>query len=123
MQYSPKLKKVAKEINRILKKHDVPGVVILHDQHFSEYIFKLESNNNAVISHQGVVRIKTTERGWSKAEKKKRLQNTTNMLVHFQDNLTEKLMWVSQLKGGVEKHVEIINKGDSTHTPDHPLNN
>ncbi len=38
MQYSPKLKKAISEIEEILRKHDIAGLVVLHTPGFSEYI-------------------------------------------------------------------------------------
>lgn len=72
MQYSPKLKKVMKEIETILKKNDVAGMVALHDvmghyptkeggirvNGFSEELFHINTSYAAHKEKHGAVILK-----------------------------------------------------------------
>lgn len=55
MQYSPKLKKATEEISKILEKHDIAGMIVLHTPGHSEYLLKIDpSYSCAQLSGDGL---------------------------------------------------------------------
>ena len=84
MQYSPKLKKAASEIEKILIKYDIAGTFVIHTLWFSEYMNKLNTSYSCVKNTVEGVRIKATKELYGSAEKRDQaLKDTTNMLHHL----------------------------------------
>lgn len=84
MQYSPKLKNAAAEINEILKKYDIAAMVVLHTPGFSEYLFNVTPSYTCCKMDQNGMRIKTNPDD-PKEKKEKEVNDTFNMLYHFSD--------------------------------------
>lgn len=119
MQYSPKLKKAAEDIKKILKENDIAGVVILHTPGYGEYVLNLSPTYSCVkVSPQGEIRARAklqedfngNEKEWEETVK-----NTSNMLSIIQ-NVGEPLMnGIAELSFKIDKAVNATHtKGNST---------
>lgn len=119
MQYSPKLKKAAAEINEILKKYDIAGVVLLHTPGHSEYLLKLDPSYSCANMNEktGEVRLKATEAMYGKVKRDKMLEDTTNMVVCLAHIASMEAMNLINLQKMLETKFEIITKseGHTTH--------
>lgn len=85
MQYSPKLKKAAQEIQKILTENDIAGVVILQTPGFGEYVLNLSTTYSCIkIDHQtGEIRARARlqeDFNGNKKQWNETVQNTSNML-------------------------------------------
>lgn len=84
MEYSPKLKKAAEEIKKILKENDIAGVVILHTPGYGEYVLNLSPTYSCVkVSPQGEIRAKAKLQEDFNGDKEawtETVKNTSNML-------------------------------------------
>lgn len=84
MEYSPKLKKAAEEIKKILKENDIAGVVILHTPGYGEYVLNLSPTYSCVkVSPQGEIRAKAKLQEDFNGDKEawtETIKNTSNML-------------------------------------------
>lgn len=113
MNYSPKLKRVIAEIEALLKKEDIPGLIVLHtEQHgsfYSEFLFELTPSQSAVTLENKYLRIKAKRTDT-------RLPYTANMLHLLAETAGRSSMTLFELS---EKVDEIIGAehGDITHTP------
>lgn len=87
MQYSPKLKKVMEEIKAIIKKNDIAGFVVLHDEAgFSEYVNQISpSYSCATINEEGNIRFRLKGAEVGKEKAKKIAEGTFNMVTHMAD--------------------------------------
>lgn len=85
MQYSPKLKKVIAEINEILIKNDVAGIVAIHTPGFTEYLNYISPSYSCAKAEEGGIRfrLKSAEVGNEKA--RFIAESTYNMISHFAD--------------------------------------
>lgn len=80
MNYSPKLKKVVKEIEEILKREDVAGLVVVHTPGFSEYMIKLDPGYSCCKIEGNRIKIRAKEEELGKAKRDQMLSDTANML-------------------------------------------
>lgn len=91
MQYSPKLKKAMEEINAILDKNDIAGIIILHTPGYAELNAKINPSYSCAsfetVPGKGTgIRIKgKRERdfGGDKVKQHESLKNTSNMLYNL----------------------------------------
>lgn len=81
MKYSPKLKKVIGEIEKIIRDNDLAGYVCLVQPGHSEYIHVLDPSFSCAKINGDSVRINTKSLNISPQRKKEILKNTANMLV------------------------------------------
>lgn len=83
MQYNPKLKKAAKEIEDVLKKYDIAGLILLHSPGHGEFLFNLSPTYSA-LKFEGVkgVRLKAKSEDFKNGAigRDKALADTSNML-------------------------------------------
>jgi hypothetical protein len=84
MQYSAKLKMAASEIDAILKKHDIAGMVFLHTPGHGEFVVKLDPKYSAASVNKvtGNIDIKTKREHYNgdAAARDLKVANTSNML-------------------------------------------
>jgi len=82
MQYSPKLKIAMQEIKKILLKHDIAGVIILHTPGHTEYLNKIDPSYSAikVNGDEISVRLKLQDFDGDKKKQKEAAENTSNLL-------------------------------------------
>lgn len=76
--YSPRLKTVAEEIIQVLKKHDVAGVLTLHEPGFGEFVIHLDTNYSIAKFTDEGIQIKTDKK-MPKILKLKKTGDTANM--------------------------------------------
>lgn len=113
MNYSPKLKRVMAEIEAILKKEDIAGLVVLHTQqhgsYYSEFLFELTPSLSAVKLENNYLQIKAKGTDI-------RLPYTSNMLRLLAETSGRCSINLFELS---EKVDEIIGAehGDITHRP------
>lgn len=125
MQYHPKLKKAAVEINKILKDNDIAGIVVLHTPGFSEYITNLDpSYACTIVNNEGIrVRAKLQEdfngdrQAWTK-----KVTDTVNMIRHIEETTARILYPIMELSEKLEKTLDIDDIG-GTHTSHTTQNN
>jgi len=102
MQYSPKLKTAAKEIDEILKKHDIGAFVVLHTPGHSEYLMNIDpSYSCAKWEENGLLKLraKAEDFGGDKEMLNKKLTETSNMLsllCHTSNNVISQLEIISK---------------------------
>jgi hypothetical protein len=84
-QFSAKLKKASAEIQAILKKHDIAGVIELFEPGFFEYAMKLNPSWSVVdINEKGQLKINPPiEVVGNPNASKKRIADTVNMLANL----------------------------------------
>lgn len=82
MQYNPKLKKAMREIDEILKKHDLGAIVVLHTPGHSEYHNRLNPTYSCVIQNGDNLRIraKAEDFGGNTDARDQKIKDTSNML-------------------------------------------
>lgn len=120
MQYSPKLKRVIKEIEQILECEDIAANVILHTPGHSEYLYKVNASYSAAKHENGTIRIraKLADFNGDKAAWQAKIRDTVNMFTHFADLggmlLKNTDMLIEMLKKYVE--IEYTKGGDTSHT-------
>ena len=85
MKYSPKLKKAMTEINEILVKHDIAGIVVLHTPGNSEYLLRIDPSYSCAKVSEGRLRIRAKKEDFKGTPKEKELSrnkmlaDTSNM--------------------------------------------
>lgn len=111
MQYSPKLKKAMEEINRILDRYDIAGIVVLHTPGFGEYKFKIDPSYSCAELMPGGHGVKVSNTGRGQKEKKKMAEDTANMF-HILGTLTgEQAMKVFQANEALKEKLDIRHYG------------
>jgi len=88
MQYSPKLKKVMKQLQEIIDDNDLGAVVVIHDKTgFSEYIMKVDPSYSCATlmpNGEGVrFSAKAVDFGGDKKKRDQVVAHTTNMIYHL----------------------------------------
>lgn len=78
MQYSPKLKKAMAEIDAIIKKYDINGVVVLHEPGFGEYKHYVDASWSCARLERGEMRFRTKGLDKTPGQKRQLLANTAN---------------------------------------------
>lgn len=127
MQYSPKLKKAMQQIKDILSKHDIAGIVILYEPQHSEHLIKVDPTWSCAKLDpvKGILRMKAKKEDYSgKVElRNKAINDTTNMIVHFTDQLAMRFSDMSGVQQMIEQAVGIIEKGESSESSHQSQNN
>jgi hypothetical protein len=141
MQYSPKLKIAMDEIKQILKKHDIAGVVAIHNieglpqrdkqgfthvQGFGEFLFHINPSYSAANFDQGRLKVLGKAMHYpSKDARDTQLANTVNMLENLgtiTGNLSLQLFEITNMvKMMVEEKKN--DKDDSGFTSNEEQNN
>lgn len=80
MQYSPKLKKAAAEIKKILEEYDINGSVFLHTPGFSEYLHKINASYSCANLKQGELVFDHGTRFTKPDKQMARVRDTLNFL-------------------------------------------
>lgn len=116
--FDPKLKKIAQEIKAILEKNGVGGIVLIHSPDSLEYINKLDTPYSCISMHPNKeLKVKTTGKGWSEAEKKKRIQDTLNMLQMISTAGASLLLPIIDLHDHIAANFD-VDHGGINHSPD-----
>lgn len=94
MQYSPKLKKALQEIDDVMKKHDIGGVVVLHTPGFSEFKSYIDPSYSCAYFDYSIpnaigirFRAKASELPGGAAERNQKIADTDNLFLHINRNL------------------------------------
>src|SRR5258708_7917603 len=107
MQYSPKLKRVAEQIKKLLKDNDIAGLVVLHTPGFSEYVNEITPSYSAiewnVTKDSVIIKGKAEHYGGNKAKRDKKLADTANMLTLISETGGTTLLSVMQLSDKVKE--------------------
>lgn len=89
MQYSPKLKTIAAQIQQLLRDNDVAGYVVLHTPGFSEYLIEITPSYSCIewnaLKNSCIIKGKLEHYDGDRLERELRLTDTINMLRHFAD--------------------------------------
>lgn len=80
MQYSPKLKKAAKEIQSIIDKYDIAAIVVLHTPGHSEYLMKIDPSYSCAKIMPGGAGLRVTTKGLPRSKKERVAADTSNMM-------------------------------------------
>ena len=121
MQYSPKLKTAMDRIKAILKEYDINATVCLHTPGFSELLMKVDASYSCAKIEGDVLRIKAKLQEDFNGDKEawnKKVADTVNMIVHFQDINGQLFMQADKAYEMLKKHIDIENdRGNiSSHT-------
>lgn len=127
MQYSPKLKKAMREIETILKAHDIAGSVVLHTPGYSEYLLHVFASYSCMTIDPVKGHIRTGARlkedfNGDKIAWHKKINETVNMVVHFRDVSAKQHEIFNHLAKQLKKHVDII-EDNGEHTDNVSQNN
>lgn len=89
MQYSPKLKKAMNEIEAILIKYDIAGIVSLHTPGHGEYLSHLSPSYSCAKFEGDNLRIRAKKEDYSgSAEVRNRFLKDTSNILHVLSNNT-----------------------------------
>lgn len=110
MQYSPKLKVAMAEINAIIEKHDIGGMVILHEPGFAEFKLNLSPSYSAVKTNGDEIRLKSNAEmfGGDKEKQMKVLEDSINLLDLMSSCGGNMTMTMIELLELVKKKVDFI---------------
>lgn len=126
MQYSPKLKRAAEQIRKILKDNDIAGFVALHTPGNAEYINELTPSYSALKWTPQTNRMdvlgKVIHYGGDKTKRDKRLADTANMLTLLAEVSGNQILGIMELSDLVQKTWD-IEHGPSSHSSDQQQNN
>lgn len=114
MQYSPKLKKAMQEINEVLAKHDIAGLVVIHTPGHSEFLTKLNPTYSCCkVNHEGI-RVKAKLEDFNGDAKKRNqvISDTANMLHSLSLVAGNILMPIMDLSQKVDAMVNASHDGD-----------
>ena len=121
MQYSPKLKRAAEQIKKILKDNDIAGFVALHTPGNAEYIMELTPTYSALKWTPTMNRMdvlgKVAHYGGDKSKRDKKLADTANMLTLLSEVSGNQILGIMKLSDLVEKTWDIEHgpSSDSSH--------
>lgn len=87
MQYSPKLKRAAEQIKKILKDNDLAGFAVIHTPGNSEFILEITPSYSAAkwnaTRDRVIIEGKAAHYNGDKAKRDKKLTDTMNMFHHL----------------------------------------
>ena len=109
MEYSPKLRRVVDEIEQILEREKLTGLVCLHDHELqaSEFSIKtLDHPENCIKLKDGQVLITTKDISF-RLTKEKRINNTYNMACHFLDRVALWFVLFDDIRKKIEATVKV----------------
>lgn len=110
------------EINEILKKYDIAGVITLHTPGHSEYLLKLDPSYSCATLTSDGIRLKATEAMYGKKKRDQMLDDTANMVVCLAESTGRLAMNLIDLEDLIKTKFEII-KGKDSHTAHDTQNN
>lgn len=111
--YSHKLKAVMAEIVSILERHDIAGIIMLHEPGFSEFLTRVDPSWSIARleeTPQGLglrLRSKLEEYGGDRERQQREAEATVNMLVHFVDVLDITQTNLACVLKEIEKHWKV----------------
>jgi len=114
MQYSPKLKRVMAEIEAILKKEDIAGLVVLHTPGHAELLTRLDpSYSCAKIEANGQLRIraKAEDFGGDVTRRNEVLRDTSNMLKLLTDASGPTVVGLIEASERLDKDLDAYHTG------------
>lgn len=80
MQYSPKLKKAAEDIKKILEEYDINAAVFLHTPGFAEYLHKVNASYSCAHIKQGELIFDRGTRFTRPEKQRQKIRDTANFL-------------------------------------------
>lgn len=121
MQYSPKLKKAAEEIKKILVENDIAGIISIHTPGFSEYINYLTTSYSCIIVEKDLIRARARLQEDYKGDIalwKMDVKNTCDMLHHLSTVGGPQLLAILELSKQMDEvaNAEYEGPGHSSHT-------
>jgi hypothetical protein len=113
MQYSPKLKKAMKEIQMILFKNDIAGMVILHTPGHGEFYLKLTPSYSCIKTEGESIRIHAKVSDFkSRTEMESKLADTSNMLHTFSEVGGNMILGVMNASELLDAKIEAKHNGN-----------
>lgn len=115
MQYSPKLKRVMAEIDAILKREDIAGLVVLHTPGHAELLTRLDpSYSCAKIEANGQLRVraKAEDFGGDVNKRNEVLRNTSNMLKLLTHSSGPTVVGLMETSEKLDKQLNAYHTGD-----------
>lgn len=101
-----------KEIEQVMKKYDIAGVVCLHTPGFGEYLNKIDTSYSCARYQQGGLHLKAKADDLGGAEKRNKIMTTTaNMFAILAENVGRQAMILMDCHEMVDKVM------DSEHGP------
>ena len=105
MQYSPKLKKAAQEIQHILKKYDIAGVVVIHTPGHSEFVCSVSPSYSCAKITGDRLRVKAKlneDFGGDRQAWKQKVRDTSNMLSLLSETMASMTMQLIEVSEAVD---------------------
>lgn len=106
------------EIRAVLLKHDIGGYILLHEPGFSEYLMQIAPSWSVMhieqAGHGGFgirFRALLAEFGGDREAHKRAVEDSVNMVVHFQDGLLRDAETMKRLEIELREHFEITETG------------
>lgn len=124
MNYSPKLKKVISEIEKILKENDVAGMVVVHTPGNTEYLLKLDASYSAAtVEANQKIRVKAMMSEFpTKEDWVRKVTDTSNMLSMISEAAGLITLSVMDLSTQLDKTVNAEHT-KTRHTGDNEITN
>lgn len=127
MQYSPKLKKAMEEIKEVLKKHDIGGIVCLHNPGFQEYVNHLNPSYSAMTltENESRFQIKGHRKHYfnNTEMRDQKLADTKNMVDHFTTFAGSEFMMFDEINKKMEATFGKWDSDEGDHTSHSQQNN
>ncbi len=118
MQYSPKLKMAIREIEGVLARHDIAGLIVLHTPGNTEYLLKLNPSYSCCKVEGEGLRIKASKDDYGSAEKRDlAIKDTSNMLSALAETTGIQAMMLYKVSDSLD---EIVG---ADHTSGHTSHN
>jgi hypothetical protein len=124
MQYSPKLKKAMQEIQDILSKHDIAGVVVIHTPGHTEYLNKLDPTYSCVTFTGDKLRFKSqlADYNGDKTAWKQKTADSVDMMHGISMTLGRLSLPLMDMSAELDSQL-IIERGPSGHSSHTTQNN
>ena len=126
MQYSPKLKNAMKEINEILNKHDIGGLVILHTPGHGEFLMKVDPTYSCAKLNGNEMRVRAKLQEDFNGDKEawtKKITDTVNMFETFFEVGMMMVENVARMDDLLKTKVEVLPGKPSSFTTSQTQNN
>lgn len=109
---SQQLVAVRKEMKKMLKAHDLCGLIVLSNDEAAEYILELTSPWSCaqLLKKDGRItgiRINTRDMALPRAEKKKMLESTISFFLSMEEILSSMLAMTTQTKESLLKEIKV----------------
>jgi hypothetical protein len=126
MQYSPKLKNAMAEISEVLKKHDIAGMVILHEPGHAEFNLRIDPSYSCAKMNGNEMRVRAKLQEDFNGDKEawtEKITDTVNMFESFFEVGMMMLDTVGRMDDLLKTKVDVLPGKPSSFTTTQTQNN